>query len=192
MPDYTKFSDIDLIARCLEKDGEAWEALVRRYQRLIVSITIKFGLNAEDTADVFQSVCLALLQQLPNLRNQAKPASWLITITVRECWKFRERGARVSLLDEDEWEMAAEKPDETQQLMDEQFLMIERQQMIRQAVESLHAQCRRLIESLFYSDPQATYEEISRQLNIPVASIGPTRGRCLAKLKEILKKNGFF
>lgn len=191
MPDYVKFSDTDLITRCLEKDGDAWEALVRRYQRLIVSITVKFRLGAEDTADVFQSVCLALLQQLPNLRNQARPASWLITITVRECWKLRERGARVSLLDEDEWERAAEKPDETQQSMDEQFLMIERQQLIRQGIEALPPQCRQLIECLFYSDPQPTYEEISHRLNIPVASIGPTRGRCLAKLREILKKNGF-
>lgn len=97
----------------------------------------------------------------------------------------------MGLLDETEWEMAAGKPDETQKLMDEKFLMIERQQMIRHGVESLPPQCRQLIESLFYSDPQATYEEVGRQLNIPVASIGPTRGRCLAKLKGILKKNGF-
>jgi RNA polymerase sigma factor (sigma-70 family) len=191
MPDYAKFSDTDLITRCLEKDGDAWEALVRRYHRLIVSITVKFRLNADDTADVFQSVCLALLQQLPNLRNQSNPMSWLITITVRECWKLRERRARVGFLGDDEWEAVAEMPDGSLQLMDEQFLLIERQQMLRQGVEALPAPCRQLIERLFYSEPQATYEEVGRQLNIPVASIGPTRGRCLAKLKEILKKNGF-
>jgi RNA polymerase sigma factor (sigma-70 family) len=192
MPDYTKFSDLDLVTRCLEKDGEAWDALVRRYQRLIVSIAVKFGLNTQDTADVYQSVCLTLLQQLPDLRNQSKLTSWLITITVRESWKFRERGKGTSLMDEHGWELAAEKPDERHGLMDEQFLIIERQQLLRQAVESLPEPCRQLIKNLFYSDPQATYEEISRQLNIPVASIGPTRGRCLAKLKEILNRNGFF
>ncbi|MFN0088513.1 MAG: RNA polymerase sigma factor [Blastocatellia bacterium] len=185
-----KFSDMDLITRCLEKDGDAWEALVRRYQRLIVSITVKFGLSAEDTADVFQSVCLILLQQLPHLRNQSKPSSWLITITVRECWKLRERSGKTGFLDDDEWEVVAEKSNGAQLMMDEEVLKIERQQMVRQGIESLPAQCRQLIESLFYSDPQVSYEEISKQLNIPVASIGPTRGRCLAKLREILKKKG--
>ena len=42
MPDYLKFSDTDLIARCLEKDAGAWEALIRRYQHLIISIAVKF------------------------------------------------------------------------------------------------------------------------------------------------------
>ncbi len=191
MPDYVKFSDIDLIAKCLEKDAEAWEALVRRYQRLIASITIKYGLTSDDSADVFQTVCLALLQQLPNLRKQDKLSSWLITVTVRECWKLRQRGSRSASLDEEQWERIAETPDQAQQLIDENLLTIERQLLIRRSVEMLSPPCRQLIEYLFYAPSPITYAEISRELNIPVASIGPTRGRCLAKLKENLKKFSF-
>jgi RNA polymerase sigma factor (sigma-70 family) len=192
MPDYLKFSDTDLIEKCLEKDADAWESLVRRYQRLIASITIKFGLSAEDSADVFQSVCLILLQKLTTLRKQAKLSSWLITVTVRECGRLRERGSRAVSLDEPEWEHAAQTPDQVQQLIEDQLLTIEQQHIIRCAVEALPLQCRQLIEYLFYSDPQLTYVEISSRLNIPVASIGPVRGRCLVKLKESLKKSGFF
>ena len=192
MPDYRKFSDADLITRCLEKDAGAWWALVRRYQRLITSITVRFGLTAEDSADVFQCVCLTLLQQLPSLRNQAKFSSWLITVTVRQCWKLRERNANANSLYKRELEITAETPDQAQQSIEEYLLTIEQQHLIRQAVESLPPLCRQLIENLFYTDPQATYTEISRRLEIPVASIGPTRGRCLAKLKDILKQNGFF
>jgi RNA polymerase sigma factor (sigma-70 family) len=191
MLDYVKLSDIDLIARCLENDAGAWESLVRRYQRLIASITIKYGLTSDDSADVLQSVCLALLQQLPNLRNQEKLSSWLITVTVRECWKLRQRGSRSTFLDEEQWERVAETPDQAQQLIEGQLLTIERQRLIRRSVELLPPQCRQLIEYLFYAPSPITYAEISRHLNIPVASIGPTRGRCLAKLKENLKKVGF-
>jgi RNA polymerase sigma factor (sigma-70 family) len=191
MPDYLKFSDTDLIARCLEKDAGAWEALIRRYQNLIISIAVKFKIPLEDSADIVQSVCLALLQQLPNLRKEAKLSSWLITVTVRECWKFRRRGERTGSLDEREWERVAESPDETQAGMEEQLLGIERRHLVRRAVESLAPPCRQLIEQLFYQDPPLTYAEISQRLSMPVASIGPIRGRCLGRLKEQLKKNGF-
>jgi RNA polymerase sigma factor (sigma-70 family) len=191
MPDYLKFTDVDLIARCLEKDGEAWEALVKRYQRLIASITIKFHLSREDSTDVAQSVFLTLLQQLPNLRMQSSLSSWLITVTVRECWKLRKRGAQTDFLNDEEWEIAANSADESHKLIEQQLVIIERQHLLRHAVESLPAECRQIIKHLFYDDPQASYTEISRRLNIPIASIGPKRGRCLEKLKEILKKTGF-
>ncbi len=191
MSDYVQLSDIELIERCLEEDAEAWEQLIRRYQRLIASITVKFSLNSEDAADVFQSVCLTLLQQLPDLRNQARLSSWLITVTVRECWKLRHRRPRVYSLDDAEWERIAETQDQAQQLIDGYLLMVERQYLIRRSIEMLSPQCRNLLEHLFYTIPPTPYTEISRQLNIPVASIGPMRGRCLAKLREKLKNYGF-
>src|SRR5215813_4538718 len=100
MPNYKKLSDDELIAMCIGKDADAWETLVLRYQRLISSITIKFRLNSEDAADVLQSVWLIMFQQLPQLKQQTKLSSWLITITVRECWKMRERLGKIDLLDD--------------------------------------------------------------------------------------------
>jgi len=191
MSDYVQLSDIELIERCLEEDAGAWEQLIRRYQRLIASITVKFTLNSEDAADVFQSVCLTLLQQLPDLRNQARLSSWLITVTVRECWKLRHRRPRVYSLDDAEWELIANTEDQAQQLIEGYLLMVERQYLVRRSVEMLSPQCRNLLEHLFYAIPPTPYAEISRQLNIPVASIGPMRGRCLAKLREKLKNYGF-
>jgi RNA polymerase sigma factor (sigma-70 family) len=191
MSDYVQLSDIELIEKCLEEDAEAWELLIRRYQRLIASITVKFGLNSEDSADVFQAVCFTLLKQLPDLRDQARLSSWLITVTVRECWKLRHRRPNVYSLDDPEWEWVANTQDQAQQSVDGYLLKVERQHLIRRSIEMLSPQCRNLLEHLFYAFPPTPYAEISRQLNIPVASIGPIRGRCLAKLREYLKKYGF-
>ncbi|MFN7943959.1 MAG: sigma-70 family RNA polymerase sigma factor [Blastocatellia bacterium] len=191
MPDKSQFPDAELITKCLENDAEAWETLVRRYQRLISSIAFRFGLTADDAADIFQSVCLIMLQQLPVLRQQAKLSSWLITITVRECWKFREKRGRTDSLDEREDENLPEPADETQPPAEAVLLLIEQQHLVRRAVEQLSPQCRALIEHLFYSDQPLPYAELSRQLGMPVASIGPTRGRCLTRLKEALTQLGF-
>jgi RNA polymerase sigma factor (sigma-70 family) len=191
MADYTRFSDADLIARCLDQDAEAWEMLIRRYQRLIASITFKYGLSSEDAADIAQSVCFTLFQQLPSLRKQDKLSSWIITVTVRECWKFRRREVRTDSLDNPERENHLELADQSQRLPDEWLLSLERHHLLQQAVELLPDQCRRLIENLFYGEEALPYAEISRRMGMPVASIGPTRARCLEKLRASLKKIGF-
>ena len=192
MADYVRFTDSDLIAKCLDQDAEAWEALVRRYQRLIASITFKFGLSPEDSSDILQSVSLTLFQQLPSLRKTDKISSWIITVTVRECWKLRRRIPRTDSLDDPDRNLAEELANPSSPAPDESLLSLEQQHLLRRAVELLSEQCRRLIEHLFYKDPPTPYAEISQQLGMPIASIGPTRGRCLDKLKESLKKISFF
>ncbi len=191
MADYLKLSDEELIARCLERDAEAWEVLVKRYQRLIASVTYKFGLSGEDAPDVFQAVCMALFQQLADLKDQAKLGSWLITVSVRECWKLRERKRTSELREGTEWREGGNGHDADPPAVEEDFLALERQHIVRRAVELLPLQCKRLIEHLFYHESPATYAEISRSFGIPIASIGPTRGRCLAKLRNNLKNLGF-
>src|SRR5215472_11213130 len=94
MSDLAGLSDSELISRCLRKESEAWETLIRRYQRLIASITAKFKLTRDDAADVFQLVSFALFKQLSHLNRDAKLSSWFITVTVRECWKLRQKSAR--------------------------------------------------------------------------------------------------
>lgn len=192
MTDYARLSDAELISRCLEQDAEAWEVLVRRYQRLIASITFKYKLSQEDAADILQSVCFTLFQQLPLLRKQDKLSSWIITVAVRECWKFTRQRIQTDSFDDPEQEKALDLADESSLLADDSLLAIERQHFIRRAVESLADQCRQLIEQLFFRDEPLAYAEISRQLGMPVASIGPTRARCLEKLKSGLQKIGFF
>jgi RNA polymerase sigma factor (sigma-70 family) len=183
-------ADAELIARCLAQDAGAWEALLRRYQRLVASITLKFSLSPEDGADILQSVFMALFQQLPTLRKQDKLSSWIITVTVRECWKLRRRLPPTDSLDDPEKSLADSLPD-AQALPEATMLALEQQQALWQGVEAMADPCRELLGELFFRAEPLPYAEISRQLAMPVASIGPTRARCLEKLKVVLKKNKF-
>jgi RNA polymerase sigma factor (sigma-70 family) len=187
-----KLADAALIAKCLEQDAEAWEVLIRRYQRLIASITFKYGLSPEDASDILQSVYMTLFQQLADLRKQDKLSSWIITVTVRECYKLRRRTLTAESLDDPERDVFRELASVAETTQDESLLALEKQHFIRQAIAQLSQQCRDLLNALFYRDEPAPYAEISGQLGIPVASIGPTRARCLTKLKLTLKKTGLF
>jgi RNA polymerase sigma factor (sigma-70 family) len=67
---------------------------------------------------------------------------------------------------------------------------LEKQQHIREAVETLPEKCRSLIEMLYFTVQPFSYDEISQRLGMPVPSIGPNRARCLEKLRSILRKKG--
>jgi RNA polymerase sigma factor (sigma-70 family) len=187
--DYARSDDRDLIAACLKGDQRAWESLIVRYQRLIYSIPIKAKLSLDDAADIFQYVCLKLLESLSTLRDHEKIVSWLITTTTRECWKVAARQRR----DHPAHTSGDDDTDETlyissnDPLADEQLQLIERQQAVRSGLASLPERCRRILEMLFYQKEELSYVEIARLTGMPVSSIGPTRARCLKKLKEALE-----
>jgi RNA polymerase sigma factor (sigma-70 family) len=182
--------DRELIALCLEGEEAAWETIIRRYQRLVYSIPLKAGLGEEAAADVFQSVCVRLVEHLGTLKDRGKLASWLITTTTRECWRSSNRRRREAPLGEGGdggappagLEVADERP-----LPEHEHLQLEQQERVRRAVEALPDRCRALLELLYYNEDRPSYEEISRRLDIPVPSIGPTRARCLDKLRKLME-----
>lgn len=187
--DLNQNEDRELVARCLEGDHTAWEALIRRYQRLIYSIPIKARLSQEDAADIFQSVCLKLYEKLDSIRDSERISSWLITTTSRECWRMAARNRRDGVppvSDDDNNSNLMEIP-ATGPLADEEREALERQQQVRQSVESLQDRCRELLTMLFYEKDELSYVDIARRMKMPVPSIGPTRARCLEKLKKLLE-----
>jgi RNA polymerase sigma factor (sigma-70 family) len=192
MADYSRLSDSELLTRCLADDAAAWETLVRRYQRLVASVTFKYGLTQEDAADVLQAVFLTLFQQLDTLREQTKLSSWIITVAVRESWKLRQRSGKTASLDAPEWAAANELADEAHLRLEADILKLQRQHIVRRAIELLPKRCRELLNLLFYSETPLSYAELSQQIGIPIASIGPTRLRCLDKLKINLAQENFF
>ena len=188
--DLARFTDGELVASCLSGESSAWEALIHRYQRLIYSIPIKKGFSAVDAADVFQSVCVLLLEKLSTLRKHDKIASWLMTTTTRECWRvaaqWRREGPAETRDPDDHRDKLSEMAD-SKPLAEEESVLLERQQILRQAIDGLPDRCRRLISMLFYDKDDPSYADIARSLKIPVASVGPTRARCLEKLKKELE-----
>ena len=95
------------------------------------------------------------------------------------------------VLDDPAWEAIAQSANPDTPTAEERILLLERQHLVRTALKQLGPNCQNLLEKLFYSHEQLSYTEVAEQAGLPVASIGPTRGRCLAKLKEALGKIGY-
>src|SRR5215207_7216991 len=90
-------SDAALVAACREGDPAAWEALIKRYQRLVWSIPRRAGLDTDLSAEVFQQVFTILLERLDQIEHPMQIGSWLATTARREAQRvrWRERGSRL-------------------------------------------------------------------------------------------------
>jgi RNA polymerase sigma factor (sigma-70 family) len=166
--------DTDLIDRCLKGDQAAWKDLIIRYQRLVYSIAHVFCSNPEDVSDVFQQVWLELYQQLKDLRNVEALPAWLITVTRRRSYAVLHARYGSEPLEED-------IPD-----ISEQLTRVEREHTLERALDQLTDRCRRLIDLLYFDASEPSYLQISQTMGMPEASIGPTRARCLDKLRKLL------
>ncbi|MGH2544523.1 MAG: RNA polymerase sigma factor [Ardenticatenaceae bacterium] len=175
--------DRPLIQGCLDGDHQAWAALVKRYERLIYSIPLRYGFSESQAADIFQDVCLILLDKLEQLRDQGKLASWLGTVTRRECWRVIRRLDAAG--PEDPIFVLNGYPSDDGDPM-ELVEAWEAWQAVQHAMAELEEPCRTLLERLYYSNPTPSYAEIAEEMHIPVGSIGPTRARCLKKLQRLM------
>lgn len=186
----TQQDDRELLSACLKGDAAAWEALLLRYRRLIYSIPIKMGFSPNDAADIFQSVCVRLLRGLATLRDQGKIGGWLTITTRRECWRVAARRRREHIAVPCELGEAADQLAQIpspEPSADQYQEVLEQQQVLREAVGALPERCRELITLLFYNEEGLSYVEIAGRMGMPLNSMGATRARCLAKLKNLLE-----
>ena len=170
----------DLVTRARNGDKQAWDALVERYAPLIWSICRRHRLADVDADDVAQGVWLRLVDQLDKVRDPAALPGWLVTTTRRECVRVLRAvcgpHAAGYALD------AETISDDKAQMAEQQVLMAERHAALREALAHLPP-CDQQLIALLIQDPPVPYAEISARLGIPVGSIGPTRGRCLDRLR---------
>lgn len=174
---------VRLVGRALDGDKSAWDELVERYAPLVWSICRRHRLSKADSEDVGQSVWLRLVENLPGLREPAALPGWVATTTQRECLRLLRLGRRTEPVDP----LANSKDlaDEGRAAVDEDLLLQERRHAVRSAFAELSERCRRLL-SLLVEDPPKPYGEISAAMVMPIGSIGPTRTRCLDKLRAAL------
>lgn len=182
--------DASLVARCRAGEGAAWTALVQRYQRLVYAIVMRAGLDEHTAADVFQTVFARLLEHLPRLARPDRVQAWIVTTAKREALLLRRQGLRtVSLSADDD----NDGPNPADALADEaplaEAVLSDLQQLhgLRLALDRLDTRCRDLLLLLFSDEEdRLAYDEVARRLNMPVGSIGPTRARCLGKLRLLV------
>jgi len=182
-----------LVHRCLQGEMEAWSLLVERYARLVRSVPVRYGLNADEIDDVAQEVFLALAQSLHEIEDPERLSGWLATTTRRLTWRVIQRQRREQSLcppnDEDPPASPA-LPSISSLTLDDLLNGWFRQEALEHALRQLSTRCQELLHLLFLDEQQPDYDEISRRLNIPKGSIGPTRNRCLQHLRSLLEGVG--
>lgn len=173
----------DLVDAASRGDQEAWHAIVDRYADLVWAVCRRCRLSDADAADVSQTVWLRVVERLGSLREPEALPGWLVTTTRREAYRVGSStwAARVTAsVDAQPWlvpEVASDYGPE------DCVLQAERRAALREAFSSLPDTCQRLI-AMLYGPEAASYAEIGERLGMPIGGIGPTRSRCLAKLRR--------
>ncbi|TDD79533.1 RNA polymerase sigma factor [Actinomadura rubrisoli] len=172
---------VALVDRARSGDQDAWNDLVDRYAPLVWSVCRRFRLAGADADDVGQSVWLRLVEHLPRLREPAALPGWLATTTRRECLRLARAKQRKERI---------EQPLDTHMITGEHdapaerdLIEAERNMLLRAAFGQLPEHCRRLL-TLLMQDPPLSYAEASARLGTSIGSIGPTRARCLRRLRD--------
>jgi RNA polymerase sigma factor (sigma-70 family) len=186
-------SDADLVKSCRTGSEAAWAALVRRFQRLVYTVPRRAGLSEAQAADVFQTVFSRLVEHLDRIDDPARVQAWLVTSAKRESLRLLEQARRVVDLtpaggDGDDGADPFDRLAGDAPLPEALLSELQRQERLRRAVAQLDERSRRFVELLFLQDEPLPYSEIAARLGIPEGSIGPTRARCLAKLRTLLQR----
>jgi len=160
---------------------EDLDELVAELTPLLWRVARSFGLDSAGAEDVVQTTWLILLTHLDQIRGPESLVGWLVTVTRRECLRVVDAGRRERPMDVETLEQA---PVDNQSL-DEGLLTSERQKVLWRVIRQLPERCVQLLQVVAFGD-RPNYAAIATALEMPIGSIGPTRGRCLEKLRALL------
>ncbi|NHC13826.1 sigma-70 family RNA polymerase sigma factor [Motilibacter sp. E257] len=178
----------ELVRAAADGDQAAWDEIVERFTGLVWGVARSHRLSPADASDVSQTVWLRLVEHLGRLREPEALAGWIATTTRHECLRTLRASGR-ELPDEDlTGGTGPERPD-TGPGPEATVVGAERRALVWEALGRLSLRCRTLLRALATS-PDASYTEIAAALDMPIGSIGPTRGRCLQHLRRELAPTG--
>jgi RNA polymerase sigma factor (sigma-70 family) len=168
-----------LLAAASKGDQTAWDTIVNEFSSLLWSIARSFRLDPRDAADVVQITWLRLVENLDRIKEPEALPAWLAITTRRECMQLIRRANRQQLTRN--IEPLEDMPDPAPPV-DHTLLTDERDVALWHKVTQLGEACFRLLRVLMAAPPPS-YKEAAAALGVPVGSIGPTRQRCLKRLR---------
>ena len=161
-------------------DQAAWNELVERYQNLVWATARAHRLSRADASDVAQTTWLRLVENLDRIREPEHLGGWLATTARRECLRhIRSQQREVASDEADAFEATADDP------LEVALLTEERDTALWRAFTRLSERCQTLLR-LLVSEDEPSYEMIGAALGMPIGAIGPTRMRCLEKLRSFV------
>ena len=173
-------------------DRGSFDTLVEVVTPLMWRTVRGAGLDPVTAEDVLQTVWLSLLNSADSIREPQTIVKWLLTSTRREAWRLSKRsrvdqsrsGAVFAVDSEEVMAIPLQRDDSPEELV----FRSDRQQQLWNHVQSLPVRCRQLVSVIAFAD-RPDYAHLAESLGMPVGSIGPTRGRCLAKLRDQLARD---
>jgi RNA polymerase sigma factor (sigma-70 family) len=175
--------DRDLILDCRNGDLDAWQSLLDRYERLVFSVPRRYGLSREDAADITQLTFTILFQSMDTLSEDSTLGAWLTTVARRHTWRRLDRKRRE---DAGWYGSSGEK---IPMLADTGTDDVERWELtewLDYGLSLVGKPCRELLSVLYLDPKQPSYAEVAARLDMAVGSVGPTRIRCLKRLRRVL------
>jgi RNA polymerase sigma factor (sigma-70 family) len=169
-----------LVRAAMAGEETAWDALTARFRPAMLRVARAHGLGTHEAEDVVQESLLSLFRSIDRVRDPAAIGAWLTTTARRESLRLLGSARRLRPTDEELGADVAAPEETSDPLADEA-----RHAALERALGELPERHRRLMQSLF-DEQEPSYDEISRLLGIPKGSIGPIRGRCLARLRVSL------
>lgn len=162
-------------------EREAWDALVERFGQMVWSVARGFRLDDATAKDVTQTVWLKLIENIDSIKDPERLPGWLVTTCRREAIRVTERRERDTPTD-----FAFDIEDPAPGL-DDVLIDDEENRVVVAAFRSLDEVCRELLR-LMTVEPALSYEEMSEITGRPIGSLGPTRARCVEKLKAAISR----
>ncbi|HEX6222077.1 MAG TPA: sigma-70 family RNA polymerase sigma factor [Acidimicrobiia bacterium] len=171
----------ELLTLAAGGDRGAWDALVERFGQMVWSVARSFRLDDAMAKDVSQTVWLKLIENIDRIKDPERLPGWLATTTRREALRVAKARDRAVVTD---FEYDIEDPAPS---LDEMLIDEEENRVVVRAFSTLDDMCRQLLR-LMMIEPALSYEEISEASGRPIGSLGPTRARCLDKLKGAISR----
>jgi RNA polymerase sigma factor (sigma-70 family) len=175
----------DIAARCFKawKDGDrdALDAFVRQVTPVLWQVVRAYGLDQSSAEDVVQTTWMTLIRKSEQVRDDQAVLRWLTITARREAWRVAQSGGRSSPTDDSVIELslpAARSPES-------EVLDSENQRQLWASVKRLDERCQRLLRVVAFQQ-RPDYASLALLLDMPMGSIGPTRSRCLGKLRTMM------
>ncbi|MFI6098082.1 RNA polymerase sigma factor [Lentzea sp. NPDC051213] len=161
------------------------DELVRELTPLLWHVARAQGIDRSSASDVVQNTWLKLLTSWDDIRSPQALVSWLITVAKRDAWRMRRSHAPEDLVDGETFEgLVDQLPTPEERVVAESA-----NRELWATIDLLPVRCRQLLRIMAFT-PRPNYAEISAELGVPRGTIGPTRGRCMAKLRTLLAEEG--
>jgi RNA polymerase sigma factor (sigma-70 family) len=171
----------DLMSAARRGSDNAVGQIVTEFSPLLWHVARATGLSSGDAEDVLQTVWMRLLEHLDEIRTPTALAGWLVVTTRREAWRVRAAERKQVPADQESF---AELPDQGPG-SEEQVMLDDQRRTLWAAIRQLSPRCQELLRIVAFV-PRPDYAAVAAELGMQIGSIGPTRGRCLAKLRAQL------